>query len=140
MVRIIIAVIVGFLAWSIMWVGSEQVLSSVFPAWLGAHQIEFERAVVNKEAYTVDSGILIFNLFRGIIISIITGFLTAVIAGENRISTLILGVLLLAFGLYIVSVTWTMIPVWYHVLFSLMLIPMTILGGKLRSSTAAVTS
>lgn len=137
MVRIIIAVIVGFSAWSIMWVGSEQVLSSVFPAWFGVHQVEFERAVFNKEAYTVDSGILIFNIFRGIVVSIITGFLTAVIAGENRTSTLILGVLLLAFGLYIVAITWSMIPIWYHALFSLMLIPMTILGGKLRSSAPA---
>ncbi len=137
MVRIIIAVIVGFLAWSIMWVGSEQVLSSVFPDWFGKHQTDFERAVFNKETYTVDSGILIFNIFRGIVVSIITGFLTAVIAGENRKSTLILGVLLLAFGLYIVAVTWAMIPIWYHVLFSLMLIPMTMLGGRLKSSAAS---
>lgn len=136
MVRIILAVIVGFLVWTILWLGSEQVLSMLSPDWWGAHQIAFEKAVFNKEAYTVDSTILAVNLFRGILITIITGYLTAIIAGENKTSTLVLGVCLLIFGLYIVFMTWAMIPVWYHALFSLMLIPLTILGGRLKSYTA----
>ena len=140
MVRIILAVIVGFLIWSILWVGSEQVLSMISPGYWGAHQVAFEKAVFNNAAFTVDTGILIWNMVRGIIITIITGFLTALIAGENKTSTLVLGVLLLLFGLYIVFVTWTMIPVWYHVLFSLMLIPLTILGGRLKSFSAAPAS
>jgi hypothetical protein len=134
MVRIILAVIAGFLAWSIMWVGSEQVLSAVFPDWFGAHQIAFEKAMFNKEAFAPDSTILILNVVRGIIVTILTGFLAAVIAGENRRSTLILGILLLIFGLVVVALTWTLIPVWYHVVFSLMLVPMTILGGKLKKA------
>jgi hypothetical protein len=140
MVRIILAVIVGFLVWSVLWVGSEQVLSMLSPGYWGAHQIAFEKAVFNNEAFTVANDILIWNVVRGIIVSIITGFITALIAGENRTSTLILGVLLLLFGLYIVSVTWAMIPVWYHAVFSLMLIPMTILGGRLKSFTTSASS
>lgn len=137
MIRIILAVVAGFFAWSIMWVGGEQVLSMVSPDWFGAHQIAFEKATFNKEAYTPDSAILILNVVRGIIITIVSGFLAAVIAGENRRSTLILGVLLLAFGLIVVAMTWEIIPIWYHALFSLMLIPMTIVGGRLKSFTPA---
>jgi hypothetical protein len=134
MVRIILAVIAGFFAWSIMWVGSQQVLSTAFPDWFGAHQIAFEKATFNKEVFTADSTILVLNVVRGIIVTILTGFLAAVIAGENRRSTLILGILLLIFGLVVVALTWTLIPVWYHVVFSLMLVPMTILGGKLKKA------
>lgn len=136
MVRIILAVIVGFLAWSVMWVGSEKVLSLMFPDWFGANQIAFEKATLNKEPFTADTTILILNIIRGSIVSIISGFLAAVIAGENRRSTLILGVCLLVFSLVVVALTWQIIPVWYHVLFSLMLIPMTIWGGKLRTSAS----
>ncbi len=132
MIRIILAVIAGFLAWSILWVGSEQVLSAVFVDWFGAHQIAFEKATFNKEPFTADTTILIFNVFRGIVVSIVSGYLAALIAGENKKSTLTLGILLLAFGLFIVSMTWSIIPLWYHVVFSAMLIPMTILGGKLK--------
>ena len=133
MLRMILAVIVGFLAWSIMWVGSERVLSIASPDWFGAHQIAFEKATLNKEAFTPDTTILVLNIIRGIIVTIITGFLAALISGENRRSTLILGILLVAFGLVVVVMTWQIIPLWYHVLFTLMLIPMTIVGGRLKS-------
>ncbi len=132
MVRIILAIIVGFVVWTILWLGSEQTLSSIFPDWWGAHQTAFERAAVNGEPFTVGTSILIVNMIRGAIITVISGFVAALIAAENKVSTIILGVLLLAFGLYVVAMTWSMIPVWYHVLFSAMLIPLTILGGRLK--------
>ena len=133
MIRIILAVIVGFLAWSILWVGSERVLSITSPNWFGAHQIAFEKATLNKEAYTPDTMILVFNVVRGTLVTIITGFLAALIARENKRSSLILGILLVAFGLIVVVMTWHIIPLWYHVVFTLMLIPMTIVGGRLKS-------
>lgn len=132
MVRIILGIIVGFVVWTILWLGSEQTLSSLSPDWWGAHQIAFERAAVNGESFTVGTSILIVNMIRGAVITVISGFVAALIAGENKLSTVILGVLLLAFGLYVVAMTWSMIPVWYHVLFSAMLIPLTILGGRLK--------
>lgn len=132
MVRMILGIIVGFVVWTILWLGSEQMLSVLSPGWFGAHQIAFEKATFNKEPFTVETSILLVNLFRGILITIISGYVAALIAAENKRSTLILGILLLAFGLFVVAMTWSMIPIWYHVLFSLMLIPMTIVGGKLR--------
>ena len=132
MIRLILGIIVGFVVWTILWLGSEQMLSVLSPGWFGAHQIAFEKATFNKEPFTVETSILLVNLFRGILITIISGYVAALIAAENKRSTLILGILLLAFGLFVVAMTWSMIPIWYHVLFSLMLIPMTILGGKMR--------
>ena len=132
MVRIILGVIAGFIAWSIIWVGSEKALSAIWPEWYGANQVAFEEAVANGGAFTADTTILLMNIVRGSIVSVISGFLAALIAGENRRSPLILVVLLVAFGLVIVAMSWSYVPLWYHIIFTSLLIPMTMVGGKLR--------
>jgi hypothetical protein len=134
MARKILGIIAGFIAWSILWLGSEKALSAISPEWHGAHQVAFEAAVSNGGAFTADTTILLMNLVRGSIVSIISGFLTAQITGENKRSPLILGVLLVAFGLLIVTMSWSYIPVWYHIIFTALLIPMTMVGGKLKKS------
>ena len=77
--RIILGAIAGFVAWSIVWLGSEQVLSILSPNWYGAHQLSFEEAVANGGAFTANTTILLMNIVRGSIISIMSGFLAAVI-------------------------------------------------------------
>ena len=134
MVRIVLGVIAGFLAWSIVWVGSEKVLSAMWPAWYGAHQLAFEAAVANGGQFTADTTILFMNIVRGSTVSVMSGFLAALIAGEHKRSPLILGVLLVAFGLLIVVLSWPYVPIWYHVIFTALLIPMTMMGGKLKTA------
>jgi len=134
MVRVVLGVIAGFLAWSIVWVGSEKVLSAMWPAWYGAHQLAFEAAVANGGQFTADTTILFMNIVRGSTVSVMSGFLAALIAGEHKRSPLILGVLLVAFGLLIVVLSWPYVPIWYHVIFTALLIPMTMMGGKLKTA------
>jgi hypothetical protein len=133
MVRVVLGVIAGFFAWSIMWVGSERILSAIWPEWYGAHQLAFEAAVANGGQFTADTTILLMNIVRGSIVSVVSGFLAALIAGENKRSPLVLGFLLVAFGLLIVVLTWPYVAIWYHVIFTALLIPMTIMGGKLKT-------
>ena len=135
MVRIILGVIAGFFAWSVVWVGSEKILSAIWPEWYGAHQLAFEAAVANGGQFTADTTILLMNIVRGSIVSVMSGFLAALIARENKRSPLILGILLVAFGLLIVVLSWRYVPIWYHVIFTALLIPMTIMGGKLKTTT-----
>ncbi len=130
MLRIVLGVVAGFIAWSIVWVGSEKVLSAIWPEWYGAHQLAFEAAVAKGGQFTADTTILLMNIVRGSIVSVMSGFLAARIAGEHKRSPLILGVLLVAFGLLIVFLSWSYVPVWYHIIFTALLIPMTIVGGK----------
>jgi hypothetical protein len=132
MVRTILGVIAGFIAWSVLWLGSEKALSAIWPEWHGAHQIAFEAAVTNGSAFTADTTILLMNLVRGSIVSIVSGYLAALIVGENRRSPLILGVLLVAFGLFVVVSSWSYVPLWYHVIFTALLIPMTMVGARLK--------
>ncbi|HLA94203.1 MAG TPA: hypothetical protein VK612_00675 [Pyrinomonadaceae bacterium] len=134
MLKIVLGVIAGFVAWSVLWLGSDSVLMTASPNWYGAHQLAFEKAMGLGESFTADSTILVMHLVRSIIISLMCGFLAAFIAGENKRAPLILGVLLLAFGTLIQAMAWNYIPIWYHVIFLVLLIPVTVLGGKLKKA------
>lgn len=134
MLRIILAIIAGFVVWSILWVGSDALFSAISPDWYGKTSQDFRVAVANNTPYTLDSTVLIMLLVKSVIVSIITGFVTALIARENIKSALILGVLLLVFGIFIQAAHWSYMPLWYHIPFLLLLVPMTILGGKLRNN------
>jgi hypothetical protein len=68
------------------------------------------------------------------IISAVAGLVAALVAGGNKRAPFIAGILLLAVGLLKAVMSWSYVPVWYHVLFTAVLLPMTILGGKLRTS------
>ncbi len=132
MVRIILGAIAGFIVWSILWVGSDEIFMRLSPAWYGKHHNELKAAVENQTAFMSDSTILIIGLIRSIIFSLIAGFVAASIAKENSKSTLAAGILLLLFGIFIQSIFWNYAPLWYHIPFLVLLIPMTILGGKLK--------
>ena len=132
MVRIFLGVIAGFFAWAIVWVGSEKVLSAIFPEGYGAHQAAFQSAVENgSSGFTVDTTLLLMHIVLGSIVSVMSGFLAALIAGENKRAPLVLGFLLLAVGLLKVVMSWPYVPIWYHVIFTALLLPMAIIGGKL---------
>jgi len=133
MLRVILGVIAGFIAWSILWVGSDQVLIGTI-GWYGDHQRAFEKAMINGDVFAADSTALVMNIIRSVIFSIMSGFLTAFISKENGRSPLILGILLLLFGLGVEIVAWKYLPVWYHLVFLVLLIPMTMLGGKLKKA------
>lgn len=129
--KIILGVVVGFIVWSVLWVGSDAVFSAISPDW-GKTSADFQAAAENKTPFTLESWILIVLLVKSFIVSIISGYVTALIARENFKSTFGLGILLVIFGIFIQSAYWNYMPLWYHIPFLLLLIPMTILGGKLK--------
>ena len=134
MVRIVLGVIAGFIGWLIAWFGSEKILSAIWPAF-GAHQHAFEEAIKNGRQFTADTTMLLTHIVLGSIVSVMSGFLAALIAGENKRAPLVLGVLLLAMGLLKLILSWPYAPIWYHVIFSALLLPMAIIGGKLITKT-----
>ncbi|HZO51184.1 MAG TPA: hypothetical protein VFB63_00635 [Bryobacteraceae bacterium] len=135
MVRIVLGVIAGFIAWSIAWVGGEKILSAMMPEGFGAQQRAFQAAVENGGQFTADTTLLLTHIVLGSIVSVISGFLAALIARENRRAPLVLGFLLLALGLLKAVLSWPYVPLWYHVIFTALLLPMTIMGGKLKTTT-----
>jgi hypothetical protein len=137
MVRIVLGVIAGFFAWVILWVGIEKILIAFFPEGFGAHQRAFQAAVENRvdpSGFTADTTMLATHIVVGSVVSIMAGYLAAMAAGENKRAPLILGFLLLALGLLKLVMSWHYVPVWYHIIFTAILLPMAIMGGKLRTS------
>lgn len=134
MLRIIVGVITGFFAWAILWFGGEAILSAVWPEF-GTHQAAFQAAIENGGEFTTISTMLFTHIVLGAIVSVVVGLLAALISGENKLAPLFLGFLLLAFGLLKAVMSWQYVPIWYHVIFTAMLLPMTIIGGRLRKTT-----
>ena len=135
MVRIVLGVIAGFFAWAIVWVGSEKTLSAIWPQSYGAHQLAFEAAVAKGGQFTADTTLLLMHIVLGSIVSVMSGSVAALIARENTRAPLVLGFLLLALGLLKAAMSWSYVPIWYHVIFTAILLPMAIMGGKLVTNT-----
>ncbi len=132
--KIILGVIVGFIIWSIIWVGMDSLLSAISPGWFGKIFADFQNAVSRNESFTPPVSVSIYLIFQSVLCSLIAGFVAATIAKESRKTTLALGILLLATGIFVEAQNWNYFPVWYHISFLILLIPMTILGGKLKKS------
>ena len=133
MVRIILGVIAGFIGWVIVWVGVEKILIGQFcrsgTALLNSRSKRPLKMAVH--GFTADTTLLLMHIVIGSIVSVMAGSLAALIAGENKRTPLVLGCLLLAFGLLKAVMSWPYVPIWYHVIFTAILLPMAIVGGKL---------
>ena len=130
MLRIVLGVIAGFFAWLIVWVGSEKVIGAIWPAF-GVHQKAFEEAIKNGGEFSPNSTMLLTHIVIGSILAVGSGSLAALIAGENARAPLVVGCLLLAMGLLKAYMSWPYVPIWYHVIFTAILLSMAIIGGKL---------
>lgn len=120
MIRKIIAVVVGFVLWSIFWLtyGQVVILTGLYPE--------------SGEPITGFLALAIMWL-GSVIISLVTGYITTAIARSGDIKiTVALGVILLMVGTAVQVQFWELLPVWYHVLFLTCLIPACIVGGRLR--------
>ena len=132
MLRIILGVIAGFIVWSIVWVGMDALLSAVSPDWFGKNLNEFQNAVERHEDFMTPVSVSGYLIFQSILCSLLAGLTAATIAGRNQKTTFALGVLLLITGIFIEAAYWNYFPVWYHISFLLLLIPATMLGGRLK--------
>jgi hypothetical protein len=136
MLRIVFGVIAGFLSWVILWFGAETILSAVWPAF-GEHQAAFQAAIegdLGAPHFYPDTNILLVHCVIATIVSVISGFLAAIVAGEIKRAPLVLGLLLLAMGLLKAAMSWQLVPIWYHVAFTALLLPMAMLGGRLKTT------
>ncbi len=78
---------------------------------------------------------LLTHIVLGSLVSVMAGSLAALIAGENARAPLAVGCLLLAMGIAKAVMSWQYVPLWYHVIFTAILLPMAIVGGKLITAT-----
>ncbi len=133
MLRIVLGVIGGFIGWMVLFIGIEKIISAVWPAF-GVNQKAFEDAIKNgagSSGFTADTTMLLTQLAMGVLASLMAGYLAALVAGENSKAPLFAGCLLLLVGIAKAAMSWQYVPVWYHIVFTVMLLPMAIVGGRL---------
>ena len=132
MLKIISGVFVGFIVWSVIWMGTDAVLTMISPNWYAKNIIDLHTAAASGQPYQSETVMTLMALCLSVICSFISGYAAALVAGENSKSPLILGVLLLLVGILVTFSFWNYFPLWYHFLFLFLLIPVTIFGGKLK--------
>lgn len=121
--RSIGVVLVGFIAWSILWLVSGQVAMNVAPD------------AYDETGMTSNAGILLTFLVLSVVFSIVSGWVTAALAADRGVAHGVwLGVLLLVFGLGVQISYWDAMPLWYHLPFLALLLPAAVLGGWIRAS------
>jgi hypothetical protein len=122
-----LAVVVGFVVWSALWLGYNQMLLTL---------------KVTSPSMTepmADPKPLLLLLVGSVVISLAAGYVTARLAGSPSMPAVAaLGVLLLATGIFFQSQMWHVIPLWYHLTFLVLLIPMTFVGARMFSGTQTV--
>ncbi len=122
MIRSIIAVIAGSVIWMVTALGMDGVLMSLMPTWFGA----------NGKVESVP--LMLFMMSYSLLFSVLGGFVTASIARRKEIQhALALGVLQLAMGIIATVQFYDTAPLWYHVMFLVLLVPANIFGGQLRT-------
>lgn len=135
MLRIILGAIAGFIVWIIFLLVSDQIWVMLSPAYV-RHQAEFQIAAANETAFMADTTVMIIAVLRSAIFSVAAGYIAALISKENFKSPLLLGIFLLAFGLFIHSMILNNVPLWYHPLILLPLVPLTLFGGEIRQQNS----
>lgn len=128
--RTIVGVVAGFIAWLFVWLGVEMVLSAIWPEWFGAHQQAFQAAITNGAPFTPDSTILLIHIICGGVIAALSGWIAARLAGDHVRAPLVMGIVLLVLGLMKAMMSWSLVPIWYHVLFTAALCVMAMVGGR----------
>lgn len=121
--RTIGAVLAGAAAWAVPWIGGNVALAALLP----------ELIVTGEQITSV--GLLLFLIaYGGIALSLLAGYVTAAVKGDDATRAVqILAGLQMALGLFFEITGWALTPVWYHVVFLICIIPMTLAGGKLRA-------
>lgn len=127
--RVVIGVIAGAVLWAVLWIGGTTAAQAAFPELLDpSRRLEHVGALLGYIAYSV-------------LLSLLAGYAAAAVAGLPAAMRAVwaLAVVQLAIGVFFEISYWTLLPVWYHVLFLLLIVPATVLGGRLRTAARPTT-
>lgn len=125
--RLILAVVVGFIFWTVLFLGNNALISTAFPQYF------------NSDGSTGSSGMLALLLALSVVFSVISGWVAGRIARLRAVSAgTVLGLVLLAVGIFVQLQYWDVMPLWYHLSFLILLLPATVLGARLSKPRPAL--
>lgn len=117
--RSIVAVVVAWLLWSVLWVGMNALAQNLFPD------------IIQPGEYLGHAGVLAFFVVWSVVLSLLAGFVCARIKRDQPMGAVwTLALIQLAVGIAIQSSYWSVMPVWYHLAFLALLVPATVMGGR----------
>ncbi len=125
----IMAVVVGYLLWTLVFLGGANATRLSNP---GLH---------DEKGFTTDTTILTIYLVISIVASLASGFAVAKLARESKWPCAIaLAICLLATGIPVQWSAWNDLPVWYNLAFLILLVPVTLIGAVMGGANRVVTN
>ena len=125
MLRAMVGVIVGYVIWTVLWLGGNAVLFSAAT----------ERVEAGEPFAEV--GPLIEVILLSIVCSLAAGVSAAAIARERaRPVVLVMAALLLVTGVVVQINVWPLMPLWYHLTFLILVVPVCVFAGRLNQRAA----
>ena len=120
--RAVVGVIAGYVVWTVFWLaGNNLLFSGVADSMAGGQRFD-------------NGGPLLGILVLSVMCSLCAGAVTATIArGKASGSILIMALLLLATGIAVQLSVRSLMPVWYHLAFLALIIPVCLAGGRLAT-------
>jgi len=120
MLKQIAAVGVGFAVWSTAWLFSTTML------------VEFHVLPHSSDTPIHDLGALFALLIGAVFTSMAAGYATALFKPTSIRPVLYLGLLLVLVGAIVQTHFFERMPLWYHVAFLTLLLPVCLVGARLR--------
>jgi hypothetical protein len=120
MLRKILAVVSGFILWTVLWLACNALLRAlgILPQ--------------DQTQPTQDTTALLALLISSVIATLAAGYTSALIAkSAAKLPVVVLGLLLLAVGVLVQTQFWRLMPLWYHLAFLALLLPACVAGGRL---------
>lgn len=121
MVKQGVAVLLGFVVWSVIWLGGNALL------------VELHVLPGGADTPIQAAAPLLVLLACAVLATLAAGYAAGMSSPSgSRRTALILGVVLVVVGVAVQSQFWHLMPLWYHVAFLALLLPVCLLGTKLR--------
>ena len=121
--RAIGAVLAGAAFWAVLWIGGNAGMQAALPD------------LISPDRPLTHLGVLWTFIIYSAVLSVLAGFLTATVRGRPAMGAVwSLALLQLALGVFFEVSYWSLMPVWYHIVFLALLVPAVVWGGKIREA------
>jgi len=121
--RAVLGAIAGYAAWTVLWLAGNHFFFAA-----AAESVAGGQRLVNP-------GSLLGILILSVVCSLAAGTVAAKIGTPRaRVAVLIMALALLATGIGIQASIWNLMPVWYHVAFLLLIVPVCMVGARLAGA------
>lgn len=120
--RLVLAVLAGAALWAVLWIAGTRGAETALPG------------LVAPGRPLAHTGVLLGFIAYSGVLSVLAGYVTGTVAGGRPMPAVwTLAALQLILGIIAEASYWSLMPVWYHLVFLTLIVPATGYGGALRA-------